>query len=401
MPARGRRARACRLLLAIVGALAAGACEPRPPAASPPLDRAALRRTVIEQHLAPLLAGDGAGRRTDALRPTGTGRLLFLLAAGDTLTGDPRYRAALRRQADRLVAHGIAADGAVFEHVAADGTVRDARNRLYGQAFALFGLAHAFRITGEARYRDAATKLWGHAEARLHDASGAMHLPTDARDAAPDTPRSQNPLMHLFEALLAWFVATGDRAWRVEAEAIAAFVHARLLVEAPSGRCIPELYDATGAPLSAAHGGYVDLGHQVEWASLLSEGAEHGVRTASVATGAALLDYALAAGYDGARGGLIWRADAGDARAGEKIDWVQSELLRALLRYRVRHGRQDLRPPYEQTLAFVQAEFVDPVHGGWHARPRAICRQRGCPAQHGEAEYHVVTMYLDALQLTR
>jgi mannose-6-phosphate isomerase len=333
---------------------------------------------------------------------TAQGRVLYVLAAGYDLTGDARYRAELRRGADFLLRSFIDREnGGVYQAVGFDGAALDARKLLYSQAFALFGLAHAYRVTRDGRYLRAAAEIWERVRSRMRDAEGGFVAKTDREFADASPTRDQNPIMHLFEALLAMYDATADPQWLRDAGAVGEFVLTRLVRETPEGKCIAELYDTRWLALPAADGGYVDLGHQAEWAWLLSAGAERGLPARYVDIGGDLLGFAVANGYDRAHGGLFWRIDAtGGAVSREKLWWVQSEFLRATLRYAMRHGRTDLREPFEATFAFVRAELVDRENGGWYESPRSECARTTCADEQPDVGYHVVALYTEALALS-
>ena len=53
---------------------------------------------------------------------------------------------------------------------------------------------------------------------------------------------------------------------------------------------------------------------------------------------------------------------------------------------------------YGQTREFVQAEFVDPTHGGWYPRARSVCARSGCPDEQPDP-YHMTAMHREALDL--
>lgn len=83
----------------------------------------------------------------------------------------------------------------------------------------------------------------------------------------------------------------------------------------------------------------------------------------------------------------------------QKIWWVQSEFLRAAMRYLMGHGRTDLRAPFEATLAFVRAEFLDEENGGWYASPKSDCARSACADEQPDVGYHIVAMHMEALAL--
>ncbi len=372
------------------------------------------RHGVLVHHLSKVLAAaptpsgafrtrftrDWQPKAGNVVSATMQARVLYALAAGHDLTGDARYFAELRRGADFLLGALLDQDsGGSYEAVAFDGTVVKPHKRLYSQAFALFGLAHAYRVTHDRRYLDAALGIWKRVRFLVRDGGGGFVADTDRLFAQASATRDQNPIMHLFEALLALYDATADPQWLRDARDVSDFILTRLLREAPTGRYIAEYHDAQWQRLPAAKGGYVDLGHQAEWAWLLSAGAERGLPAYYVDIGGKLLAFAVASGYDRERGGLFWRVDDTGAVNRRKIWWVQSEFLRATMRYVIRHGRSDLRAPFEATLAFVRDEFLDEGNGGWYASPKTECARSACGDEQPDVGYHIVAMHMEALAL--
>src|SRR5262249_29685053 len=117
-----------------------------------------------------------------------------------------------RRLADRCVDYMMASfyrpdgkPGFVFS-LAPDNRIADATRDLYGQAFALTGLAWYYRLTGDRQVLKVADEILAFLDHELSAKQGGF---VDAKPPR-DTIRRQNPHMHLFEALLALEQATGD-----------------------------------------------------------------------------------------------------------------------------------------------------------------------------------------------
>ena len=87
-------------------------------------------------------------------------------------------------------------------------------------------------------------------------------------DLLPDAPRTQNTHMHLLEAFLVAFEATGEVRYRQEAAGIVELFFAKLFDRQHA--CIGEFFDRAWAP-DAAHGAEVEPGHSFEWVFLLHE----------------------------------------------------------------------------------------------------------------------------------
>jgi hypothetical protein len=62
------------------------------------------------------------------------------------------------------------------------------------------------------------------------------------------------------------------------------------------------------------------------------------------------------------------------------------------------YGKLDMKRRYEQTLAFVQDEFIDAKNGGWYPQPRSVCARQSCADEQLEP-YHMTGMHREALEL--
>ena len=147
----------------------------------------------------------------------------------------------------------------------------------------------------------------------------------------------------------------------------------------------------------------IELGHQFEWAFLLSRAVERGFPEEYLKTGRRLLDYGMQVAYDREEGGIFSRGDYdGNVRPAPKGWWEQAELLRALAHYAAVRDRDDLWQPFAQSLKFVQRRFIDAEHGGWFRSyeagvPRSVEEQnKGSVWMVG---YHVTGMYWEALRM--
>lgn len=330
-------------------------------------------------------------------------RLLFVMATGYEVTREGSYLEAVRKGADFLLAHFRDAQyGGWFWSVSPQGQALDSSKDSYGHAFVIFGLSHAARVTSEERYRRAALETWAEMKAHLRDGAGFIKPRTTRDFSQVRGTNSQNPMMHLFEALLALHEATRSRAVFQDAQVLADAIFGKLFQE--RGGYLPELYDADWKPLPATERGYLELGHQFEWAFLLSHAVEKGFPPRHLALGQRLLDYGMKVAYDREAGGIFSRGDyQGGAVRGPKGWWEQAEFLRALVHYATLRKRADLWAPFEQSLEFVKRRFIDAEYGGWYGSYDPKIPREGRRANKGSiwmVGYHVSGMYAEALRLS-
>jgi mannose-6-phosphate isomerase len=326
-------------------------------------------------------------------------RLLHNFAEGYRMTGDSSFRCALEAGAQFLADRfRDTRHGGWFHAVGPGGEVVDDHKNAYDHAFVILGFAHAFGITQDDTFKAAMLDAWEILTRRFAEAKGGF-VRVMTREFRPnETRRTQNPIMHLFEALL----AAGDvhPPMHEEARKIADFVLGRLIrKEAPV--CLPEFYDMDWQPLPVEAGGYASVGHQFEWAYLLSAAVERGLPESWLSVADDLLQFGIEYGYDDADGGIL-EGTAYDGRVlrDEKSWWEPCEAIRALMRHAIRHGRKDLLEPLCRCIRFVQQAYVDDAYGGWYSSIQGEPTDTG-PAKGGgsKVDYHVVGMCTEAMRL--
>lgn len=245
-------------------------------------------------------------------------------------------------------AHRLSEDGAIIE------PVRD----LYDHAFILLALAWLGRASGKAAYFDLADETLAFLDNALADPAGGYRESL----GGPQSPRRQNPHMHLFEALLALFEVTGRADILARATAIKTLFDQNYFD--PQRAVLREFYEADWRPAPGAAGELVEPGHLCEWSWLLHEYHRLSGEALSPAA-SALFETAMQHGIN-ARSGLL---NAGIDSRGAVVDassraWMQTEWLRtAALRHRLGHAGS--AAPLEQAGRAVQCHLNGVVSGGW------------------------------------
>ena len=330
----------------------------------------------------------------------GQTRALYVLSAGYEITQNPAYLQQVRAGADFLLTHFRDKEfGGWFEAVGADGAVLNPNKRLYAQVFAIFALAHAYRVTHDTRYLDAANATRVVIQDKFADGMGGFRAGMNREFTQTKLDNSQNPVMHLFEALLALYDAGGSPEILKDARKVGDFVVYKLLQGAADGSAfIPENYDSTWKPLGQEQGGLVDIGHQFEWAFMLGAATERGLPPLYADVADRLLKFGVEKGYDRVDSGVFTSAMANGEINRKKGYWQQAEALRALMYHAVARQRQDLAPLITQMSEFVRSEFVDETNGGWYLAPKSECRRHSCPDIQPDG-YHMVALHREAIRL--
>lgn len=226
------------------------------------------------------------------------------------------------------VAHGLASltgpltrpDGLFRFSIDEAGAPVDDSAQPYEQAFGLLALSAARQALGPGhgleslaqRTRAAQAQLLGRPDGGVHD------------DGSRTPPLRANPLMHLFEAALAWREAGDDGGWADLSNRIARLARDQLIQD-PNG--LPELFDLNWTPLPEAE---IEPGHQFEWGFLMLRHAQLADSIASFKSARQLLIMAEDFGVDPDRGVAINGLDQrlAPVNRGARL-WPQTERTRA------------------------------------------------------------------------
>lgn len=312
-------------------------------------------------------------------------RQIYTMAVGYSITQDPRFLEAMKRGLAFLSERfADTKHGGYFYQVNEQGQVLDRGKDGYGHAFVIYALATAAKVSGEARYSEEALKCWEVLRSSMMESDGGLMWKA-SEDFSGLNRRSQNPNMHLFEGLLELYDATRDPGVYSDTQRLLDFVVGRLRHE--SG-VIPENYEADWEKaVMVEQKPYIEMGHQVEWAFLISRAVELGFPKRYLEVGQELMDYAMSHGYDKQSGGLHERPGAG------KGGWQQAEFLRSLLRYYSMHGRSEYLEPIRRTQALIRRDFIDHQYGGWIESGK---KEKG---NHWKAASHEVAMYIEGIRI--
>ena len=338
--------------------------------------------------------------------PNGTlvsqSRQIFVMGAGYEVTGEATYLDAMKKGADFLLeCFRDKQKGLFFYSVDPEGKVVDDNKDSYGLAFTIFALSHVARITKDERYARAALETWTEMKEHMREPSGFFRPRMDRNYTKVIGQNSQNPMMHLFEALLALHDATGSQEVLRDAQAHADNILNRLIQDETR---LPELYDAEWHAARPEQGGYFELGHQFEWAFLLSHAVEEGLPARYLGVAERLLNYGMKVAYDQQEGGIFSRGDyEGRAARGPKGWWEQCEFLRALMHWAAVRGRADLWPAFDKSLTFSKKNLIDAEYGGWFSSydAKQATRRSSSKGNIWQVGYHVCGMYLEALRISQ
>ncbi|MGV1914690.1 AGE family epimerase/isomerase [Rhizobium sp. 22-785-1] len=250
----------------------------------------------------------------------------------------------------------------------------DATKQGYGHAFVLLAASSA-KVVGhplaDAMLADITevleTRFWEEKHGAINE---EFH-----RDWSPiDNYRGQNSNMHLTEALMAAFEATGDKSYLTKAERIA-----DLIIRRAAGALdfrVPEHFDENWVLDKNYRGNEMfrpsgsTPGHWLEWSRLLLQLWVLGNRKHEWMPTAAksLFVQSMALGWDREKGGFFYTLDWNNTPAKtEKLWWPMCEAAGAA-HFLNEHLPADefYEDSYRRIWSTIANNFLDHQFGGWH-----------------------------------
>ena len=282
--------------------------------------------------------------------------------------------------ADAGIDHGMAylwnghrdrRDGGYFWGMTDQGPA-DATKQAYGHAFVLLAAASA-KVAGHPDADRLLTDVSQVLADRFWDAKAGATTEEYQADWSPiGGYRGQNSNMHLTEALMAAFEATGDNRYLEMAGSIADLIinrHARA-----EGWRVAEHFDAawtvdrgySGDPMLRPRG--VTPGHALEWSRLLVQLWELGGRAAGWMPEAAeaLFLTACRTGWDTGPGGFYYTLDWDDRPdVRDRYWWPCCEGIAAASALVQATGKPEFETWYRRIWSFASRRLIDRDCGGW------------------------------------
>ncbi|MBB4041716.1 mannose/cellobiose epimerase-like protein (N-acyl-D-glucosamine 2-epimerase family) [Microvirga flocculans] len=318
---------------------------------------------------------DDEGRPLDVVNPVRqihcTTRMVHCFAIG-ILLGRPGCDAVVDHGMSYLWnAHRDALNGGYVWSLDDDGP-KDDTKQAYGHAFVLLAASSA-KVVGHPLADRMLQDVTQVLEERFWEERHGAVTEEFSRDWQPLSQyRGQNSNMHLTEALMAAFEATGERAYLDKAERIAGLIIGRHA--ASLGYRVAEHFDADWS-LDRDYRGHdmfrpfgTTPGHWLEWARLLLQlWVLGGRRHAWIPEAArALFRQAVALGWDRDKGGFFYALDWNDEpRLPQKLWWPCAEAIGAAA-FLSEHCPSDMHEQWYRTFwGFADRYLIDRHNGGW------------------------------------
>jgi mannose/cellobiose epimerase-like protein (N-acyl-D-glucosamine 2-epimerase family) len=302
-------------------------------------------------------------------------RYVYTCAMAYRSSGQENHRQALRQAFDFLQVHHDPVSGGcawLLDWRGGHKTVLDPTNHAYGLAFVLLAHAHAHMagLDGAHAGIGATFELL---EQRFWEPQHGLY----ADEAGPDWVlrpyRGQNANMHLCEALLAAFDATGEARYLDRAQTLADNITVRQA--ALAGGLVWEHFHADWSvdwdhnrddPANLFRPWGFQPGHLTEWSKLLLLLNQRRPHAGLVARARFFFDTAIERAWDEKNGGLFYGfAPDGSVCDDHKYFWVQAESIAAAARLALALNDERYWQTYDRLWAYAWTHFVDHQHGAW------------------------------------
>ena len=238
-----------------------------------------------------------------------------------------------------------------------DGETADETRDLYDQAFLLLACAWRWRAAKDSRALILAE--------RTHDFLNRELISDEHGWIESDLnhlPRRQNPHMHLFEAFMALFDATGEEKYLLEADKIFSLFKKYFFDSQKT--ILREFFSADLSPAPGNPGKQIEPGHMVEWVWLLNEYSQK--RAVDVEDYCQhLFVSAREIGADPETGFLVDGLTVGDEPKGTRRLWPQTEYLKAASVFAAQGDINANKLIQELIDACFNSYLNQPVRGLW------------------------------------
>ena len=310
-------------------------------------------------------------------------RAIYVLAAAYEVSGDAAYKDALVKLADFLLARfaNPSTPGVWASAVSADGAVVDPGFYALAHAQAMFALAHAYRSTSDKRYLDAALATWITMDVpRLVDQKNPLFKAT----ALPVS-------MHLFEALLALYRAAPSKLLLDDLSRMRDYIVANFF-----DRQKGFFYENLDASLRPPPTGTVVVAHNARIAFFLSRAVAAGLPEKYLDIANRTVDFVVRS-VNPTNSSLPFEIDYNGKITNATIFGPnQADLILCLAHYASARGRTDLQRLHDDAVTYAKTHLVDPEFGGWYAE----ADRPDLPKGHDwKVSYHETLMFTEELRL--
>ncbi|MEX0987403.1 MAG: AGE family epimerase/isomerase [Bacteroidales bacterium] len=306
--------------------------------------------------------------------------------------------------------------------------------RVYGQAFAIHGLARYYKVSKKIDALEMAINAFRWMDKHARDGVHGGYFEVLKRDGTPESNdagttgesgnspltglKEFNSSLHILEAFTELYMVWPDPLLRERLEEMYLLFRDRFvnpegylhLFFYPDWTLVP---DEVMVELSGGNYYYtqhITFGHDVETAFLMLEAAHAlGLEDDKKALELAkkLVDHALAHGWDRENGGFYYAAYNNNGERTLHLDhkafWVESEGLNALMLMHGLHPDEDYFGKFRKQWQYIDTWLIDKEHGGWYnygldTYPENIIQQK---SHNWKTTYHDARAMVNCINMLR
>lgn len=334
-------------------------------------------------------------------------RIIVNYATAFLLFKNTRYKEIAKHGLDYLETFHWREDMQGYAWTLQDNKPLDLTQQAYGYAFVLLAYAACAKIELLEDTRQI-QKVYDLLETRFWQPEYGLYADEISSEGKLGDYRGQNANMHLCEAMLACYEATGEEQYLTRANTLAWNISVRqanltdgLIWEHYTTAFEPDWEYNKDDPKNLYRPWGFQPGHQTEWAKLLLILYKHKPQTWQLERAQQLFDRAYEKAWDHEFGGLIYGfSPAGDWCDDEKYFWVQAEsIAAAALLYEITEKPQYLAQ-YQSLWEYSWKHMVDHKYGAWF---RLLDRQNRKVTQEKSAagakcDYHTFCACVEVLR---
>jgi mannobiose 2-epimerase len=311
--------------------------------------------------------------------------------------------------------------------------VHNRLKRVYGNAFAIYGLAAYYELSQKEEALAKARQAFYWLDEHAHDPElGGFFSTLDREGSVIDSSmftveypmqsyfyKDQNTSIHVLEALTELYQVWPDDTLQARLQEMFHLVRDRMVSDEGYLRLFfydnwqPVSYADSARSVREANYNldHVSFGHDIETAYLLLEASEalgDYEREQTLAKARKMVDHCLRWGFDRQNSGLYDRGyyvegtDSVEIIHDHKVWWAQAEALNALFLFAgLFPENQSYRREFDRMWDYTQAYVIDQQHGGWFphgldTHPEAKVLRKASP---WKANYHNARALMNLLRM--
>ena len=336
----------------------------------------------------------------------GTCRFIYIYSVSSLVLDDKEYKECAEHGFKFLRETHKQADGG-FAWLLQGKEVEDDTRFCYGHAFVLLAGAVGAKagINGTKEFLDETYDLL---EKRFWIPSDQLYVDEMKKDWKDIDPyRGQNANMHMCEAMLSAFEATGDQKYLDRAYILAKRICVDLTKQTDG--LIWEHFKTDWTPdweynkddpyhMFKPYG--YNLGHSIEWAKLLLILERYRSEQWMIETAKNLFDEAINKSWDNENGGMYYTLSPNkNLLDKDRYYWVIAETFATAALMALRTGESHYWNWYNKIWEFADKNFVDHKHGAWYRILNAENEKYDdIKSPPSKADYHPVGACYETLQ---